>query len=39
MKKILKLLIVIALLFSFTVSATEIVTLYFFNGDGFTHCV
>ena len=39
MKKILKLLIVIALLFSFSVSAKEKVTLYFFHGDGCPHCV
>ncbi len=38
MKKILKLLIVIALLFSFSVSAKEKVTLYFFHGDGCPHC-
>ena len=39
MKNILKLLIVIALLFSFSVSAKEKVTLYFFHGDGCPHCV
>jgi len=38
MKKILKLLIIIALLFSFSVSAKEKVTLYFFHGDGCPHC-
>lgn len=38
MKKILKLLIVIALLFSFSVSAKEKVTLYFFHGEGCPHC-
>ena len=38
MKKILKLLIVIALLFSFSVNAKEKVTLYFFHGDGCPHC-
>ena len=38
MKKILKLLIIIAILFSFSVSAKEKVTLYFFHGDGCPHC-
>ena len=38
MKRILKLLIVIALLFSFSVSAKEKVTLYFFHGEGCPHC-
>ena len=38
MKKILKVLIIFTLLFSFSVNAKEKVTLYFFHGDGCPHC-
>ena len=38
MKKILKVLIIITLLFGFSVNAKEKVTLYFFHGDGCPHC-
>ena len=38
MKRILKILIVFTLLFSFSVNAKEKVTLYFFHGDGCPHC-
>ena len=38
MKRLLKLLIIFTILFSFSVNAKEKVTLYFFHGDGCPHC-